>query len=311
MKDSLDRLSYIPLNNALLYRVSGTHACRYLHGRLTQNISQMSIGEGRTCALTDAAGKVQSVFRILRESEHSFLILCDGGESDLFTSSLLQFRVAEDVTIRELSDYQLVHIAPDPLAPKIRNLSQPQSQADIPWHMDEELIAMRFQRLQAPGIDVAGPTIQMDAYISQLKEAEASCLTEEQYTLARVLANRPTFPFDIQLGSLLSEVDLDSYASFSKGCYVGQEVLEKISARGKAPQKLFPVILSERAELHGNDTVGLVHPEDGESALLGKLISSGYDPETEKTYGFARLKNRESLPGKEILVNGVLGSILS
>ncbi len=301
---------YLKLSSALLYRIHGRHATRYLHSRLTQNVSSIPVGAGKKSALTDASAKVIALFTILRESEDSYLFLCDGGSSDEIAAALLQFRVAEDVTLDILSDYQLIHVAPLDGALETPHLEEPGSPSEITWNKQGELVLVRCQRLQAKGVDILAPRSTITDYTAKLDQNGATLLTDAEHTAERVLANAPIFPLDLVPGALLSEVDLDTYASFTKGCYVGQEVLEKISARGKAPQKLFPVVLGEQAELHGNDTLGLAKTEEEENALLGKLLVAAYDTSTGKTYGFARLKNRDNLSGKPVLVNGSLGQIL-
>ncbi len=105
----------------------------------------------------------------------------------------------------------------------------------------------------------------------------------------RMLGGVPALGLDIEAGALPNALgDLSPYASFTKGCYTGQELVERVESRKAAPPKrLFAVSASEGRVAPGDelfsqhDPVGRVTTVAGLSAEQAKALGAaftGYDP---------------------------------
>lgn len=88
--------------------------------------------------------------------------------------------------------------------------------------------------------------------------------------LLRILAGIPTFPSELNAKTLFSESNLMYAVSFRKGCYVGQEVIEKIDAHGKLTKRLARVVLSGPIELNEGEIIF------NNAEKVGKVYSSAY-----------------------------------
>ena len=86
----------------------------------------------------------------------------------------------------------------------------------------------------------------------------------------RILAGIPSFPSELNAKTLFSESDLMYAVSFRKGCYVGQEVIEKIDAHGKLAKRLARVLISGPIKLNEGEIVF------NNTEKVGKVYSSAY-----------------------------------
>ena len=95
-----------------------------------------------------------------------------------------------------------------------------------------------------------------------------AAVSEEEFTLYRVQNNLPLQGTDFDQEMVLNLGD-DSLVSYSKGCYLGQEIVARVHYRGKAPKQL--VVKSEKE----------CGPEE-----LGRMTSKVFDPFRKMFVGF-------------------------
>ncbi|HLD70229.1 MAG TPA: hypothetical protein VJA17_05635 [Candidatus Omnitrophota bacterium] len=98
-------------------------------------------------------------------------------------------------------------------------------------------------------------------------------VSDQEFTLFRLRNNIPTHGIDYQ-NEMLLNVDEEEYVSFTKGCFLGQELVAKVHNRSKPTWKL------------------VVKYEDGHSQeQRQEMTSRMIDPETNRIFGFAFVKN--------------------
>jgi hypothetical protein len=122
-------------------------------------------------------------------------------------------------------------------------------------------------------------------------------VSEQGFELARVRSGRPRFGRDFWDQHYPQEAGLKDLAvSFSKGCYLGQEVVCTLENRGKLTRVLVRLALGEGpapeagAELH--DAAGGGNP--------GQLTSVVHDPETGGTLALGYARRAQSAVGTEL-----------
>jgi folate-binding protein YgfZ len=98
---------------------------------------------------------------------------------------------------------------------------------------------------------------------SKLAASEGVRSNEQAYEIIRIKAGFPDSPNEINENYIPLEVDLWDAVSFSKGCYVGQEIIARMESRGKLARKLVGLRLSEHAPIgspifHGKRNLGVL-----------------------------------------------------
>lgn len=106
--------------------------------------------------------------------------------------------------------------------------------------------------------------------LEKLKLNGWNLLSEPTQDFLRILGGIPAFPSELNAKTLFSESDLMYAVSFRKGCYVGQEVIEKIDAHGKLAKRLARIMFSDKVDLTEGEVISY------NSDKIGRIYSSSY-----------------------------------
>jgi folate-binding protein YgfZ len=82
-----------------------------------------------------------------------------------------------------------------------------------------------------PGDDAA-------AWWRRCMEAGLPPAGQQAFEVLRIESGTPAYGRDVGLDTIALEAPLDAAISFKKGCYLGQEVIERVTARGHVNRKL-------------------------------------------------------------------------
>lgn len=115
-------------------------------------------------------------------------------------------------------------------------------------------------------------------------------------------AGIPLYGVDFTEDNLLLETGMDHAVSFFKGCYLGQEVVERIRSRGHVNRKLSGLRLSGRDPARHGDRICAAGKE------IGRITSSVYSPAVDRPIAFGYLHKDFWTPGTILNIdrNGVL-----
>ena len=227
----------------------------YLHGQISQNVDDMSDGESRLSFLLEPKGNIESCFRITRLRKDDYLLDTEVGHGQFLCASLERFKLRSKTEfvsrewkmISVFGDSETVDVSPGAISVRSSWLS--------PHHLD--LLAEEL-------------TVDLPEY------------GQDEYERLRYGYGLPVIGKEFQVGSVPNETDLLSLAvSFDKGCYRGQELVERIDSR-KGGRQLVRRIRSDVA-LAVKDPLF----EDGQK--VGEVLAVASSP----TYlGFASVKSQ-------------------
>ena len=282
---------WFPIDSAVTFKVSGKDSIRYLHNRLSNDIRALGVGASGLAAALSAQGRVEGLFSVSRIGESEFLLSSDGGDATKLSEIIRRFVVADRVTFEDITkDLAVVHIAVsrDDLYPKLKDLGV------VP------LSIMDRARLSSFGVDIV---INIsDAAIVQQSFGEP--LSKANYDLLRWEFGTPVYPSEVNDGGMLLEYGLRNAVSFTKGCYVGQEVVERSDAIGKLPRQIARIRLTGSDLLSGGESVVTLSGE-----ALGKVVSVIPDPEQKGLLLFALLKSEKYKDGDAVIIAGRQGQV--
>ena len=201
--------------------VTGSDAKSYLHSQLSQDIASMQPGEVRTSLLLQPTGKVDSLIRVTCAAADRFVLDCDPGfgESTVARLSRFKIRVKADIELQRQTWRAIRTTSSETDVTKI----------DQPFDLSGAIPAWRSD---GTAFDVFSPTMAMPA---TLREG-----THSEFDASRVRALWPEMGVDITTDMIPAETSVvDIAVSFTKGCYPGQELVERMDSRGSmAPRRL-------------------------------------------------------------------------
>ena len=231
---------WVPLQRDVI-SVQGADARTYLHSQLSQDIASMRVGETRQSLLLQPTGKICGILRVTCLDGETFLLDCDSGTGEAALVRLNRFKIRVKA---ELSLSQETWTA-------VRNVITPVDGAIPAWNSDGRAWDIRGE--------------WSDTSIPQG--------TEDDYETARIRSSWPVMNIDVTESSIPAECGLTDIAvSFSKGCYPGQELVERMDSRAAvAPRQLRYTTVKEGTlvgqEVRDEERIGVVTSVCGCHAL--------------------------------------------
>lgn len=267
----------------------------FIHGQVTNDVRKLSVGEGCLAALVDAKGRVQSDLNIYRLKDE-LLLDFEAGLTSRVTERLEKYIVAEDVELVDVAPhYGLLSVqGPASLeALSALNLTAepPANDRQVAFESHAELgeiYVINRPRVGGYGFDLFVPTDNLATAFGKLHPAceklnGAPCGWLALET-ARIEAGIPRYGVDMDDSSLVSETGIAQEAiSYSKGCYIGQEVIARIRTYGRAKRHFGTLRLADDIEtlptkgdllFNGDRKAGWItssasSPHDGSNLALG------------------------------------------
>jgi folate-binding protein YgfZ len=223
----------------------GPDAVRFLNGQVTQDASRLGDRVLPSC-VTDAKGRLQYLVDLCQGPDgESLWVICPSVHADGLRERLERYLIADDVEIEDLSGkWWRVHGA------------TPNTDRDP-----------AFVR-SADGCFGEG----FDAWWNSAPTLD--CLDPAQQEDLRIAARIPAMGRELEPGMLPPEAGLDRVAiSYTKGCYIGQEVLSRIKSAGKVNRRL----AAFRVEGNGSAGDSLICGETAGGALTS--VATGELPD--------------------------------
>ncbi len=270
--------------------VRGADAPDWLQSMVPNDVLRLEAGHSARSMLLERTGRLRSLLRMARPPRGSeYWLLADAQEADAVLARLDRFVVMEDVELRLQEGWGVLALA-GPEAPALAWEATAQEPAVHP---------VRAPRLTPSDVDLLGPVEALERVVRQLGEAKAQLLEGEGLDLARILAPDPVLGLDVTPEELPLEAGLRLAVSFTKGCYTGQEAVNKMAHRGRPRRSLV------RLRLEGNPPP----PSRGASITatdrprpVGRLGTVARSARRGTWYALGVVHRREVHPDRELHV---------
>ncbi len=280
--------------------LTGADRQRFANAYLTCEVKGLTPGGGAYGFLTSTQGRILSDAVVLAQEDRLWMEVGPGQEGPI-ADHLKKYILADRVEIRPLVDVQPVSLA----GPRAAGILSPE--ADLPgdaWAHARHTVLGTEVRLQRGGPAVPWDytlwVLASDApqLLANLEREGAHRAGFEVLEILRVEKGLPRFGLDYGPGNFPQETGLEEAVSYTKGCYLGQEVVARIHYRGGVQKMLRGLIFDgERAPEPGTALLA-----DGrEAGTVGSVVRS---PALERTVGLSILHRRAAAPGTRLELAG-------
>lgn len=228
----------------------GEDRARFLHGQVTNDIKGLDDGSGCYSAITSAKGKFQADANIFALADEIFLDM-EPGLGPVVTERLEHYIVSDDVEVVDVTDSHHMMCSVGPMAsahiqglvgvavdevPVWGSLSLTES----PWG---ELYLFRRPLYRRDAFFLLISAEETESYKAAASEAARGMggrmVSGLALEAARIEAGSPRFGVDFRESHLVPEAGIEGAAvSYRKGCYIGQETLNRIRAIGRVNKRL-------------------------------------------------------------------------
>jgi len=275
-----------------LLEVTGGDRVRWLNGQVTNDVNALRPGRGMLAAALTVKGHLLSDLALYGLPEAIWIGL-NRDRAESVAASFDRYIIADDVGISRIGDRVTQLMVVGPSAPGLVARVVDRETAELPpWHHREahiggvpvRVVASRW--LAMPGYDVLAPAGEGGAVWATLSQGGAADGLRPVGMAAlerlRVEAGWPWYGVDFDDGNLLMEALTPEHVSFTKGCYLGQEVVIRVEHQGHLNKRLCGLLVAGEtpppagSTLHlGDRTVGTVTSAVF-SPTLGQVIALGY-----------------------------------
>jgi len=207
------------LQDRAVFKISGSEAKTFLQGLVTADLESLADGQASHAGLLTPQGKIMFDFFTLAQSD-GWLIDCAGEQTDEIIKRLTFYKLRADVQLEKLEEWGVAASWGEAVS--------------IP----DEIIIYDDPRLKKLGQRLIGPVTMLAALENKSNQAYHQHRIGLGVPDTSDIGTSQTFPHEANFDQL-------GGVSFTKGCYVGQEVVSRMQHRGTARSR---IILAELAQ---------------------------------------------------------------
>jgi folate-binding protein YgfZ len=276
----LHRAALAPLDDRAFLRITGADATRWLNGMVTNSVQALAPGEGSYNFLLNAQGRILGDCTIYREPDSTkppaFLLEAHSSQLEAIRHHLDHFIIMDDVELTPVYADQRSLLVLGPEAP--RALAAAGLPTPAPLHLTRTESShgpIEILTPHTPGIprfELRGTLGELLALRSTLLAARATEISPDALDALRILEATPLYGRDIIEKYLPQETNQPHALHFNKGCYLGQEIVERIRSRGQVHRLLTPLTLT------GELPAELPTPLLSDAKPVGEITSAALVP---------------------------------
>jgi len=278
-------------------RVTGEDRARLLHAMTTNHVQQLKPGEGLYAFFLNAQGRIQADAFILCFEEHFLLDLEPETRGPVY-QHLDHYIIADDVTIEDVTEQTFCMGLEGPKAgatAEAAALPAPERRCS---HVTEgEFVVAAISATGAPALRIYGPAARADEAVQMLEAAGAVAASSADAEMVRLRHFQPRYGPDITADTLPQETQQMQALHFQKGCYLGQEIVERIRSRGHVNRQL----MGFRLDGHVVPAPDAQLFAGGKAA--GEVTSAALSPDGG-VYGLAYVRVPTNKPGTMVGIEG-------
>jgi folate-binding protein YgfZ len=283
--------------------VSGSEAIPFLNGLITNDMKTLAEHSWMPAAFPNVQGRLIASVRVIRLKDEqagkapcaTFMIDTEPATHQRVLTTIERFTLAGDFRVTDIT-HQTAHIsvqgknARQCLARVIGEAAAelaPYEAKQIGWTANEqtvELTMLRSTQTGADGFDLMLPASESIRMWQALLAAGARPVGDNAFEILRIEAGLPRYAVDMDETNVVTEA-VDDAVSYTKGCYVGQEIIARIKYRGHVAKKLSGIRLSRGVNI---ETGAIIKSADDKE--IGRLTSATYSPHLGVTIALGFVK---------------------
>ncbi len=279
--------AWLDLDHRGRFRVLGEDRVRLLHAMTTNHIQQMQPGDAVYAFFLNAQGRIVGDANLVALEDH-FLVDTEPDNHDDVFQHLDRFIIADDVVLEDArQDTFAIGLEGPDAGALLEKIAAP--------------VRALYTVTGAPGGRLYGPADAKPAVLEQLAALGIPQASVQDAEVVRLENHRPRYGADITNRHLVHETQMLHAVHFSKGCYIGQEIVERVRSRGQVHRLLVPLTVD-----------GATAPAPGTPVMcgeetIGEITSAALSPSLGKAAAFAYI--RSSHQCKAFLVGGASAEI--
>jgi aminomethyltransferase len=276
--------AWIDLSARGKIRVTGEDRARLLHAMSTNHVQELATGEGLYTFFLNDKGRILADAYVYNLGE-SLLLDTEPETAASLAAHLNKYIIADDAVIEDETGRWMAVGLEGPASAKVAaglGISPPARACSlVEWNGG---FVVQVAETGMPGVRIFIPMDERHTLAARLTAAGIPNATAQEARVVRIENGKPRYSEDITDRYLAQETQQLHAIHFNKGCYLGQEIVERVRSRGQVHRHLTAIeIESATPPAPGNKLVA-----DGNA--VAEITSAIYSPALGKTVGLAYVR---------------------
>jgi len=268
-------------------RVSGSEAVMFLNGLITNDIKTATDKQWLPAVFPTVQGRLIGAVRILGDQD-SFLIDTENASHETVLKTISRFTLAGDFRVADVSgEVALLTV-------------QGRRAREVTHSVNSNVV--RATHTGEDGYDLLVDINDVASVTEKLVAAGAQPVSSDVFEILRIEAGVARHGQDMDDSTVVLETNLDDAISYTKGCYVGQEIIIRIKHRGHVAKKLTGVKFDRPV-----DSGAAITSDDGKE--IGRITSVTYSPKLESTIALGYVRYEYLSAGTLVRSGDVTGDV--
>jgi folate-binding protein YgfZ len=278
--------------------VSGSEAVMFLNGLITNDLKTLDENRWMPAAFPNVQGRLLAAVRVIRRAE-DILLDTEAVTREKVLKIIERFTLAGDFKVTDLTDQTAqISLQGRGAAELVKAMFGVE---DLPrdgvWQ-DGSVTIIRATHTAEDGFDIIRDL--------GLPTLDATLVTEEAAEILRVEAGIARYGRDMDETNVVTETNLDDAVSYTKGCYLGQEIIVRIKHRGHVAKKLTGLRFETERRIEPGAIIKSTDDKE-----IGRVTSAVFSPKLETAVGLGYVRYEYLTPDTRVLIDDVSASVQS
>ena len=281
--------------------VSGAEVVMFLNGLITNDMKTLAVNSWMPAVFPNVQGRLLASVRVIHRDD-GFLIDTEGATHDTVLKLLERFTMAGDFRVSDVTgDTTTLSIQGKRAGEVIRTTLGEEAATvelqQVVMAQGSTVTVIRATHTAEDGFDLFINAKAAGNLRDSLTNAGAQTVSPDVLEILRIEAGIARYGMDMDGTNVVTETNLDDAVSFTKGCYIGQEIIARIKYRGHVAKKLTGIIVAGDVVLESGARI-----LSAEEKEIGRVTSFAFSPQIERTIALAYLRYDYQAPGTEVKV---------
>jgi folate-binding protein YgfZ len=296
-------------NYRAFFKFTGPDRVRYLNAVLTNNIRDLQPGQGIPSLLLNPQGHILAELETYAMADH-LLVMTYAMIRERTAATLDKFIIMDDAVLEDVTEqFGVVSIEGPASSQIISGLGGPSLELMSEFsHVETQIarISCRIVRRSPGGISGAEFIASREllpklwqALVDAARSNGGGPIGYDALSALRLEAGIPWFGYDFDETNIPQEAGLeDSHISYTKGCYTGQEIVERVRSRGHVNRRRVGVAFS------GETIPAAKTPLLAGGAEVGFVTRAAFSYALERPIGMAYIRREHNSVGNKLIWTG-------
>jgi folate-binding protein YgfZ len=284
-----DGVGLIDLSARGRISVSGSEAVMFLNGLITNDLKMLGENRWMSAAFPNVQGRLLAAVRVIRRRD-DILLDTEAATREKVIKIIERFTLAGDFKVADVTNTSAMISVQGHRANQFLELMT----------RDDQTTIVPSTHTAEKGFDVIVSAARKDSLWQTLVAAGATPVSPEVEEILRIEAGIARYGIDMDETNVVTETNLDDAVSYTKGCYLGQEIIVRIKHRGHVAKKLTGLRFETDQTIEAGSAIKSTDDKE-----IGRVTSTTFSPKLETTIGLGYVRYEHLTPGTPLVVNGV------